>query len=107
MGGGISAGLRLLQLAADRTPNRPVVEHSSWTCRRTIWGQDGGGARDGAQSLPRGAHRPERRRAQRFEAALILNVHLHALVLDGDFAADGVGVRFQPVRRLTREDVAS
>ena len=36
----------------------------------------------------------------------MLNVHLHALVLDGVFILDE-GVRFHPVRRLTREDVAA
>lgn len=43
---------------------------------------------------------------QRFGGALNLNVHLHALVLDGVFTTDGETVRFHPVRRLTREDVA-
>jgi len=42
---------------------------------------------------------------QRFGRALNLNVHLHALVLDGVFThADGV-VRFHPVARLTSADV--
>jgi hypothetical protein len=44
---------------------------------------------------------------QRFGGALNLNVHLHALVLDGVFAVDGSEVDFHPVRRLTREDVAA
>ena len=43
---------------------------------------------------------------QRFGGALNLNVHLHALVLDGVFTNGGDGVRSHPVRRLTREDVA-
>jgi hypothetical protein len=43
---------------------------------------------------------------QRFGGALNLNVHLHALVLDGVFVLDE-GVQFHPVRRLTREDVAA
>jgi hypothetical protein len=43
---------------------------------------------------------------QRFGGALNLNVHLHALVLDGVFTHDGGAVRFHPVPRLTREDVA-
>jgi putative transposase len=43
---------------------------------------------------------------QRFGGALNLNVHLHALVLDGVFAVDESGVAFHPMRRLTREDVA-
>jgi hypothetical protein len=43
---------------------------------------------------------------QRFGGALNLNVHLHALVLDGVFAMDGSVVAFHPMRRLTREDVA-
>jgi hypothetical protein len=43
---------------------------------------------------------------QRFGGALNLNVHLHALVLDGVFTNDEDGVRFHPVGRLTREDVA-
>jgi hypothetical protein len=44
---------------------------------------------------------------QRFGGALNLNIHLHALVLDGVFTNDGGDVRFHPVRRLTREDVAA
>jgi hypothetical protein len=43
---------------------------------------------------------------QRFGGALNLNIHLHALVLDGVFTNDGGVVPFHPVRRLTREDVA-
>jgi hypothetical protein len=43
---------------------------------------------------------------QRFGGALNLNVHLHALVLDGVFAMAGSGIAFHPMRRLTREDVA-
>lgn len=44
---------------------------------------------------------------QRFGGALNLNVHLHALVLDGVFVlAEGI-VQFYRVRRLTREDVAA
>lgn len=43
---------------------------------------------------------------QRFGGALNLNIHLHALVLDGVFTNDGGAVRFHPVRRLTHEDVA-
>jgi hypothetical protein len=44
---------------------------------------------------------------QRFGAALNLNVHVHALVLDGVFAKDGAGVvGFQPGPRLTALDVA-
>jgi hypothetical protein len=43
---------------------------------------------------------------QRFGGALNLNIHLHALVLDGVFTHDGDAVRFHPVGRLTREDVA-
>jgi hypothetical protein len=37
---------------------------------------------------------------------LFLNLHLHALVLDGVFAVDESGVAFHPMRRLTRADVA-
>jgi hypothetical protein len=37
----------------------------------------------------------------------LLNVHLHALVLDGVFVLDVGVVQFHPVRRLTREDVAA
>ena len=44
---------------------------------------------------------------QRFGGALNLNVHLHALVLDGVFAVEGSGVAFHATRRLTREDVAA
>jgi len=44
---------------------------------------------------------------QRFGGALNLNVHIHALVLDGVFARDPAGtVRFHPARRLTTLDVA-
>ena len=35
-----------------------------------------------------------------------LNVHVHALVRDGVFAADGAGVRFHPLPPLTAADVA-
>jgi hypothetical protein len=43
---------------------------------------------------------------QRFGGALNLNVHVHALVIDGVFAHDGEGLRFHPGRRLTRDEVA-
>ena len=44
---------------------------------------------------------------QRFGGALNLNVHVHALVLDGVFAKDRSGiVRFHPTPRLTTLDVA-
>jgi Transposase zinc-binding domain/Putative transposase len=43
---------------------------------------------------------------QRFGGALNLNIHLHALVLDGVFTNNAGDVRFHSVRRLTREDVA-
>jgi hypothetical protein len=44
---------------------------------------------------------------QRFGGALNLNVHIHALVLDGVFARDPAGtVGFHPARRLTTLDVA-
>lgn len=43
---------------------------------------------------------------QRFGGALNLNIHLHALVLDGVFAIDGPVTAFHPMARLTREDVA-
>jgi len=43
---------------------------------------------------------------QRFGGALNLNVHIHALVIDGVFAHDGEPLRFQSARRLTRDDVA-
>jgi hypothetical protein len=43
---------------------------------------------------------------QRFGGALNLNVHVHALVIDGMFAPDGERLRFQTARRLTRDDVA-
>ena len=43
---------------------------------------------------------------QRFGGALNLNVHLHALVLDGVFARDPAGaLRFHRTRRLTSVDV--
>jgi hypothetical protein len=45
---------------------------------------------------------------QRFGGALNLNVHIHALVIDGVFAAEGDNtLRFHPVRQLTRDDVAA
>jgi hypothetical protein len=43
---------------------------------------------------------------QRFGGALNLNVHVHALVIDGVFAPDGARLRFRAARRLTRDDVA-
>ncbi len=43
---------------------------------------------------------------QRFGGAVNLNVHVHALVLDGVFAKEGAGVRFHPTPRLTAADVA-
>jgi hypothetical protein len=43
---------------------------------------------------------------QRFGGALNLNIHLHALVLDGVFTNDDGAVRFHAVPHLTREDVA-
>lgn len=45
---------------------------------------------------------------QRFGGALNLNIHIHALVLDGVFARDAAGtVGFHPARRLTTLDVAA
>jgi hypothetical protein len=43
---------------------------------------------------------------QRFGGALNLNVHLHALVLDGVFASEHGRVRFHPLPALTTADVA-
>ena len=43
---------------------------------------------------------------QRFGGALNLNVHAHALVMDGVFARDGPDVRFCPAPWLTAADVA-
>jgi putative transposase len=43
---------------------------------------------------------------QRFGGALNLNVHIHALVMDGVFVDDAHDVRFCPAGRLTRDDVA-
>jgi hypothetical protein len=43
---------------------------------------------------------------QRFGGALNLNVHFHALVIDGVFAEDGDRVRFHVARRVTRDEVA-
>ena len=43
---------------------------------------------------------------QRFGGALNLNVHAHALVMDGVFARDGADVRFRPAPLLTAADVA-
>lgn len=43
---------------------------------------------------------------QRFGGALNLNVHMHALVIDGVFARDGAGVRFCSLPSLTAADVA-
>ena len=42
---------------------------------------------------------------QRFGGAVNLNVHLHALVLDGVFAKDAAGVRFHPHPSLDAADV--
>lgn len=45
---------------------------------------------------------------QRFGAALNVNVHVHALVLDGVFAPDGAGgVRWHPLPGLCADDVAA
>jgi Putative transposase len=43
---------------------------------------------------------------QRFGGALNLNVHVHALVVDGVFVNDGERLRFQTAGRLRRDDVA-
>jgi hypothetical protein len=43
---------------------------------------------------------------QRFGGAMNLNVHAHALVIDGVFARDGADVHFCPAPRLTAADVA-
>ena len=43
---------------------------------------------------------------QRFGGALNLNVHVHALVIDGVFTGEGEAVGFHSARRLTRDDVA-
>ena len=43
---------------------------------------------------------------QRFGGAMNLNVHVHALVLDGVLTPDGAGVRFHPMPPLTAADVA-
>jgi len=43
---------------------------------------------------------------QRFGGAMNLNVHFHALVVDGVFAQDGTGVRFHATLDLTPADVA-
>jgi Putative transposase len=43
---------------------------------------------------------------QRFGGALNLNVHIHALVIDGVFVADNDRLTFRPTRRPTRDDVA-
>ena len=42
---------------------------------------------------------------QRFGGALNLNIHVHALVIDGVFATEGALLHFHPTRRLTRDDV--
>ena len=42
---------------------------------------------------------------QRFGGALNLNVHIHALVVDGVFAKDGESVRFHPCPSLHAADV--
>jgi hypothetical protein len=46
-------------------------------------------------------------RPNRFLPPAALNVHLHALVLDGVFVLDEGIVQFHHVRRLTRKDVAA
>jgi len=42
---------------------------------------------------------------QRFGGALNLNIHVHALVIDGVFVRTGEGVSFHAAGRLTRDDV--
>ena len=42
---------------------------------------------------------------QRFGGALNLNIHIHAIVLDGVFATDDSGVRFYPTSPLEAADV--
>jgi hypothetical protein len=44
---------------------------------------------------------------QRFGGALNLNVHIHALVLDGVYTHDGAALQFHPARRLTRDNLAA
>jgi hypothetical protein len=45
---------------------------------------------------------------QRFGAALNLNVHVHALIMDGVFVADGAGgVRFRPARPMGDDELAA
>jgi hypothetical protein len=43
---------------------------------------------------------------RRFGGAMNLNVHVHALVMDGVFVSEGASLRFWPAPRLTDLDVA-
>ena len=54
-----------------------------------------GGGRSGAVAI-----------IQRFGGALNLNLHVHALVVDGVFAAGPGGLAFHPARRVSGDDVA-
>ena len=88
------------QLAWDHDLCRAVVAVSvramlGWL-RRRAQGEGVADGRGGAVAV-----------IQRFGGALNLNVHVHALVLDGVFAKDGAGTLvFHPAPRLTALDVA-
>ena len=87
------------RLAWDHDLCRAVVGVSVRTVLgflRHVAGLDGvPGGRGGALAI-----------IQRFGGALNLNVHVHALVIDGVFARDGPDVRFCPAPLLTAADVA-
>ena len=87
------------QLAWDQDPCRAVVG----VFLRALLGYLRARARDGGDADGRGGAVAV---IQRFGGALNLNLHIHALVLDGVFAKDGSGVvRFHPGPRLTALDV--
>jgi len=87
------------QLAWDHDLCRAVVG----VLLRAVLGFLRARARDGGDADGRGGAVAV---IQRFGGALNLNLHIHALVLDGVFAKDGSGVvRFHPGPRLTALDV--
>jgi hypothetical protein len=87
------------RLAWDHDLCRAVVG----VCVRTILGFLRHAARAAGEADGRGGVVAV---VQRFGGALNLNVHVHALAIDGVFARDGAGVRFWPAPVLHDLDVA-